>query len=44
VCPKLRPIANLFLRCLILTLLVYDRIDAKITHVNGRTLDSEIFD
>jgi hypothetical protein len=41
---KLRPIANLFLRRLIWTFGVYDRYDARISYINGSTIDSEIFE
>ena len=41
---KLRPIANLFFRCLIWLFGVHDAYDAKISYTNGSTLDAEIFD
>jgi hypothetical protein len=37
-------LANLFLRRLTWTLGVYDRYDARISYINGSTIDSEIFE
>jgi hypothetical protein len=41
---KLRPIANLFLRCLIWTFDVYKEYDEKLVYANGSTVDSDIFE